>query len=202
MDVGQDGVRMVRPYRYVLASGSPRRRELLAGLGLRFEVRVPGGVDESCPPGLRGEEIPLAISKKKSEACRASMAEDELVITADTVVWLDGTALGKPGDEQEAVDMLRRLSGRTHEVITGVTLATRDRQVSFASTTLVTFDTLRDEDIREYVSRFRPMDKAGAYGIQEWIGYIGVRRIEGSYYNVMGLPVQRLHTELRRFTET
>ncbi len=190
---------MVREYRYILASGSPRRRELLDGLGLKYELRLLPDIDETYPATLQGEEIPREISRKKSEAYRPTMADDELIITADTIVYLDGKVIGKPADEEEARDMLRTLSGRTHEVITGVTFLTKQRQHSFTCTSLVTFATLSDEDIDHYVSHYHPLDKAGAYGIQEWIGYIGVTRIEGSYYNVMGLPVQRLHTELKQF---
>ncbi len=200
MDGRQNGIRMVR-YRYVLASGSPRRRELLTGLGLEYELRLMDGIDESYPTTLKGEEIPIAISLGKSKAYLATLAEDELLITADTIVYLDGRVIGKPHSEEEACEMLRTLSGRTHEVITGVTLATKVRSHSFGCTSRVTFASLAEEDIRHYVSTFRPLDKAGAYGIQEWIGYIGVTGIEGSYYNVMGLPVQRLYTELKKFTE-
>ncbi len=192
---------MVSKYRYILASGSPRRRELLDGLGLKYEIRLLPDIDETYPATLQGEEIPLEISRKKSEAYRPTMADDELIITADTIVYLDGKVIGKPADEQEAREMLRTLSGRTHEVITGVTFLTKQRQHSFTCTSLVTFATLSDGDIDHYVTNYHPLDKAGAYGIQEWIGYIGVTRIEGSYYNVMGLPVQRLHTELKRFIE-
>ncbi len=191
---------MVR-YKYVLASASPRRRELLSGLGLSYEVRLLPDIDETYPPHLEGEQIPLAISRKKAEAYRPTMAEDELLITADTIVYLDGQVIGKPHSEAEACQMLRTLSGRTHKVITGVTLSTTQRQRSFASTSLVTFAPLTEEDILHYVSHYHPLDKAGAYGIQEWIGYIGVTGIEGSYYNVMGLPVQRLYTELRAFVD-
>ncbi|MCD7721885.1 MAG: Maf-like protein [Prevotellaceae bacterium] len=190
---------MVMRYKIILASGSPRRKELLAGLELDFETRLLPGIDESYPGTLRGEDIPVAISRKKSEAYRAAMADDELIITADTIVYLDGKVIGKPHSEEEACQMLRALSGRTHEVITGVTLATRQKTHSFASTSRVTFANLAESDIRHYVQRYRPLDKAGAYGIQEWIGYIGVTGIEGSYYNVMGLPVQRLYTELKDF---
>ncbi len=190
---------MVRQYRYILASGSPRRRELLDGLGLKYEIRLLPDIDETYPDTLQGEEIPLEISRKKSEAYRPTMADDELIITADTIVYLDGKVIGKPADEEEARNMLRTLSGRTHEVITGVTFLTKQRQHSFTCTSLVTFATLTDEDIDYYVSHYHPLDKAGAYGIQEWIGYIGVTRIEGSYYNVMGLPVQRLYSALKQF---
>lgn len=189
---------MVSKYKIVLASGSPRRKELLSGLGVEYEIRLLPDIDESYDENLRGEDIPIAISRKKSDAYRSTMASDELVITADTIVYLDGKVLGKPHDEEEARQMLRTLSGRTHEVITGVTLLTTEFQRSFACTTRVTFAQLTEEEIEFYVSHYRPMDKAGSYGVQEWIGYIGVTSIEGSFYNVMGLPIQRLYTELKK----
>lgn len=184
-------------YRLVLASGSPRRRELLAGLGIPFEVRLLPGVDESYPASLRDADIPLHISRLKAEAYRAGMRPDELVIAADTIVWLGEQVLGKPRDEEDARRMLRLLSGRTHEVYTGVTLLSGGGECrSFAAMTEVRFAPLAEEDICRYVAECRPLDKAGAYGIQEWIGYIGVESIRGSYFNVMGLPVQRLYREL------
>lgn len=183
----------------ILASNSPRRRELLAGLGLDFEVRTLQGIDESWPSDLQGEDIPKHISAKKAAAYLPTLADDELLITADTIVYLDRQVLGKPKDAADAKAMLRMLAGRTHEVITGVTIATQAKQTTFAVTSLVTFADLTDEEIDHYVEHYKPFDKAGAYGIQEWIGYIGVTRLEGSYFNVMGLPVQRLYTELRRF---
>lgn len=189
---------MVSKYKIVLASGSPRRKELLSGLGVEYEIRLLPDIDESYDENLRGEDIPIAISRKKSDAYRSTMASDELVITADTIVYLDSKVLGKPHDEEEARQMLRTLSGRTHEVITGVTLLTTEFQRSFACTTRVTFAQLTEEEIGFYVSHYRPMDKAGSYGVQEWIGYIGVTSIEGSFYNVMGLPIQRLYTELKK----
>ena len=180
----------------ILASNSPRRKELLSGLGLEYEVRTMQGIDESYPEGLTMEEIPQYISRKKAAAY--SLNPDELLITADTIVWLDGEVLGKPADEAEARQMLRKLSGRTHQVVTGVTLTTTNLQHSFASVSQVTFAQLSDAEIDYYVTHYHPLDKAGAYGIQEWIGYIGVKAIEGSYFNVMGLPVQRLYTELKK----
>lgn len=189
---------MVKNYKYILASGSPRRKELLGGLGIDFEVRLLDGIDESYPEGLSAEEIPMHISRNKAEAYRNSMADDELIITADTIVWLNGKVLGKPANETEACEMLHELSGNTHQVVTGVTLLTKDITHSFASVSNVTFANLTDEEITHYVTHYHPMDKAGAYGIQEWIGFIGVERIEGSYFNVMGLPVQRLYTELKK----
>ena len=184
---------------YILASGSPRRKELLAGLGLEFEIRLMEGIDESYPEGLGGEDIAQHIAAQKAEAYRATLGEDELIITADTIVFLDGQVLGKPKDEKDACRMLRALSGRTHQVITGVTLLSQQKTVTFASVSHVTFATLTEEEITHYVTHYHPTDKAGAYGIQEWIGFIGVERIEGSYFNVMGLPVQRLYTELKKF---
>lgn len=189
---------MVSKYKIILASGSPRRKELLDGLGLNYEVRLLPDIDESYDEALSGEDIPIAISRKKSDAYRGTITRDELVITADTIVYLDGEVLGKPHDEEDARMMLRKLSGRTHEVITGVTLLTTESQRSFACTTHVTFARLTEEEIMHYVSHYHPMDKAGSYGVQEWIGYIGVTNIDGSYYNVMGLPVQRLYTELKK----
>ena len=185
-------------YRYILASNSPRRKELLAGLGLDFEVRVIDGIDESYPASLPASQVAQFIAEKKAQAYRASMASDELIITADTVVIVGSDILGKPKDEADAVRMLREISGRTHQVTTGVCLTTATRQRSFSVTTDVTFKQLSDAEIQHYVSTYRPFDKAGAYGIQEWIGYIGVTGLNGSYYNVMGLPVQRIYTELQQ----
>lgn len=189
---------MVENYKIILASGSPRRQELLRGLGLNFEVRLLPNIDESYAPTLRGEDIAKAISRQKSDAYRTTLANNELVITADTIVLLNDKVLGKPADAVEAKDMLHQLSGKTHQVITGVTLLTQTLQHTFASTTEVTFAQLTDEEIDFYVQNYSPLDKAGSYGVQEWIGYIGVTNIQGSYFNVMGLPVQRLYTELKK----
>ncbi len=186
-------------YRIILASNSPRRRELLGGLGIDFTVKVIGGIDESWPHELKGEDIPLYISREKAAPYKATIAPDELVITADTIVYVDGEVLGKPADEADAKRMLRMISGRWHEVITGVTLMTAEREHSFAVTTKVKFCNLSDSEIDYYIKNYAPMDKAGAYGIQEWIGYVGVEAIEGSYFNVVGLPVQRLYRELIEF---
>ena len=163
-------------YKIILASNSPRRKELLAGLDVPFEVRVINGIDESYP---------------------ASLPTDELVITADTIVVLDDEVMGKPHDEADACRMLHELSGHTHQVITGVTLTTTERQQSFSVLTDVTFKQLSDDEINYYVTHYRPFDKAGSYGIQEWIGYVGVTQLNGSYFNVMGLPVQRIYEVLR-----
>ena len=187
----------LKKYKIILASNSPRRRELLSGLGVDYEVKIVPGIDETYPESLNGEEIPVYIAQEKANAYRASLQPDELVITADTIVYVDGMVLGKPVDEADACRMLRMLSGRTHQVITGVCLTTVDFQKSFASVTEVTFDMLSDEEIGYYVEKYRPMDKAGSYGVQEWIGFVGVTGLKGSYYNVMGLPVQRLYKELK-----
>lgn len=187
----------LRKYHIVLASNSPRRKELLAGLDMDYEVRIIPDIDEAYPDTLQGEEIPQYISRKKAAAYEVAMRPDELVITADTIVWSEGKVLGKPHSEAEACHMLRMLSGRTHEVITGVTLMTAAEKRTFAVASEVTFDRLAEDEIRYYVERYRPMDKAGAYGIQEWIGYVGVSSLRGSYFNVMGLPVQRLYKELK-----
>lgn len=189
--------RLLDGKRLILASNSPRRKELLAGLGLEFEVRVMNGIDESYPDDLVGEDIPKYISMQKAKAYIPTLAPDEVLITSDTIVYVDGKVLGKPRDAADAHDMLRLLSGRTHEVITGVTIVESGREPRcFATTTLVTFKQLTDDEINYYITNYRPFDKAGAYGIQEWIGYIGVTSIEGSYFNVMGLPVQRVYESL------
>ena len=187
----------LKKYKIILASASPRRRELLAGLDVDFTVRALPDVDESFPSALQGGDIPLYISKKKADAYRPIMADDELVITADTIVWLDGVALGKPVDEDDARRMIRNMSGKTHSVFTGVTITTKDVQHCFVAQSDVTFAELADDEIDYYVQKYRPMDKAGSYGAQEWIGYIGMSNIVGSYFNVMGLPVQRLYSELK-----
>lgn len=190
---------MVMERRIILASNSPRRKELLAGIGIDFEVRVLQGIDESYPADLPIQDTAEYISRKKAAAYREQLADDELVITADTIVVLDDEVMGKPADEQVASSMLHKLSGRTHQVITGVTLTTKERQQSFSVLTDVTFKQLSDEEIDYYITHYHPMDKAGAYGIQEWIGYIGVTGLSGSYFNVMGLPVQRIYEALKTY---
>lgn len=186
----------LKKYNVILASNSPRRKELLAGLGVKYEVRTLPDVDESYPVHLQGADIPLYISREKAAAYRALMKPGELMITADTIVWLDGKVLGKPIDREDAVQMLRAMSSKTHEVFTGVCITTTEWQRSFTARTEVRFSHLSEEEITYYVDTFQPMDKAGAYGVQEWIGYIGVEYISGSYYNIMGLPVQKLYKEL------
>ncbi|MBQ8283191.1 MAG: septum formation protein Maf [Paraprevotella sp.] len=184
-------------YQVILASNSPRRRELLSGLDIDYTVRVMDDIDESYPDNLLCADIPCYISRKKAEAYKQQMRQDELIITADTVVCVDDTILGKPKDADDAAAMLRLLSGKTHQVITGVTLLTSEQEKTFSVVSDVTFDDLSDEEIAYYVAKYRPFDKAGAYGIQEWIGYVGVTSLKGSYFNVMGLPVQRLYNELK-----
>lgn len=189
-------------YRIVLGSNSPRRKELLAGLDLKFEVEVIPGIDESYPDDLTADEIPAYIARKKAEAYLEKMTDNELLITADTIVVTYGQPdriLGKPADREEAIEMLCHLSDHVHEVITGVCLTTKQKTVSFSVSSAVAFSNLEKDDIIYYVDKYRPYDKAGSYGIQEWIGYVGVEAINGSFYNVMGLPVQRLYQELKKF---
>lgn len=199
MDAKCNCLRVVNDYKIVLASNSPRRKELLGGLGIDFEVRTLQDIDESYPDSLRGEDIPKYISGKKAEAYLKQMSDDELIITADTIVYDNAQVLGKPKDAADAKRMLRQLSGHAHEVITGVSIVTKQKMVQFASTSKVIFAELSDEEIDYYVETYKPFDKAGAYGIQEWIGFVGVTGLEGSYFNVMGLPIQRLYTELKNF---
>ncbi|MDO4949114.1 MAG: Maf-like protein [Bacteroidales bacterium] len=186
----------LKPYHIILASQSPRRRELLAGLGVDFETKVIPDIEESYPQQLPAPDVPTYIARQKAEAYRADMKANDLIITADTIVCCAGEIMGKPANNADARRMLHTLSGRTHQVITGVCITTRTTQKTLSTSTDVTFKNLTDEEIDYYITHFHPTDKAGSYGIQEWIGYIGVERIEGSYFNVMGLPIQRLYTEL------
>lgn len=183
----------------LLASGSPRRRELLAMIAPDFAVAPGRDVDESYPSDIPAEKVAEYLSKVKADAYIDLLADDEIIITADTVVIIDGRILGKPAGRDDAVAMLRSLSGRRHKVVTGVTVTARDRSVSFDETTVVEFAPLSDDEIDAYVDTFRPYDKAGAYGIQEWIGAVGIKGIEGCYYNVMGLPVHTLYHRLKEF---
>ena len=190
---------VAKDYKVILASNSPRRKELLAGIDVKFEVRVIQDIDESYPSDLPTKNIAEYISRKKAAVYQQQMAPDELIITADTIVVLGDEVMGKPHDEADARRMLRELSGQTHQVITGVTLTTIQKQVSFSVETDVTFKQLSDSEIDYYVNHYKPFDKAGAYGIQEWIGHIGVTGLQGSYFNVMGLPVQRIYEALSNF---
>ena len=189
----------LKNYDIILASNSPRRKELLQRLGLPFKVRTLFGVDESFPENLRGEEIALYIARKKAEAYKSSMSSNELLITADTIVCLDGVVMGKPYGAENAKTILRQLSGRVHQVITGVTVLTQVKRESFAVTSHLKFANVTEDEIDYYVDNYLPFDKAGAYGIQEWFGLVAVEELRGSYFNVMGLPVQRLYTVLKQF---
>jgi septum formation protein len=186
-------------YKIVLGSASPRRKELLTGLDLDFEVRVMEGINESYPKDLRPDLIPVFIAAKKAKAYKKTMPEDELLITADTIVWTYQEVMGKPADRDAAIAMLKQLSGQEHQVITGVCLTSKQKTLSFSESSTVVFGELSDEEIEYYVDKYQPFDKAGAYGVQEWIGYVGVEAIKGSFYNVMGLPVRRLYQELKNF---
>ena len=188
---------MFEGYRFILGSQSPRRRELLAGLCLDFTVEPIKGDPEVYDSSMPREEVPEFLARYKSSGYPRPLEADEVLITADTLVYLGDRLMGKPKDRGEAFEMLRSLSGRTHSVLTGVAVRTASRCESFTSTTEVTFKELSEEEITYYVDNYRPYDKAGSYGVQEWIGYIGITGIEGSYFNVMGLPVQRLYTQLR-----
>jgi septum formation protein len=183
-------------YKIILVSHSPRRRQLLEQLGLEFSVGE-STVGEDYPATLRGEEIPVYLSRQKARHCPTVMDANSLIIAADTLVWLDDRPLGKPGSEEEARAMLRDLSGKEHHVITGVCVRTQSSEIAFSADTTVGFADLTDDEIDYYIRRCHPLDKAGAYGIQEWIGMIGVRYINGSFYNVMGLPVHRLYNVLK-----
>ncbi len=185
----------------ILASKSPRRIELMQQVGLRFTVQLAGETDEIYPPQLQREEIPLFLARLKADAFMQAMpiADDTIVVTADTIVWIDNRVLGKPADRPDAIEMLETLSGNMHQVYTGVCLTTNHKQRQFFAESKVYFRKLTRQEITYYVDHYQPFDKAGAYGIQEWIGYVGIEKIEGSYYNVMGLPVQKLYRELCGF---
>lgn len=189
----------IEKYHIILASNSPRRRELLAGLGVPFEVKVLPDIEENYPADLPVADIAEYIAREKADAYRQLIGKHDLVITADTIVVVGDEVMGKPHDADDACRMLRKLSNRTHQVITGVCLTTADKQRQFSVKTDVTFKSLSEEEIVHYVNHYQPFDKAGAYGIQEWIGYIGVISLQGSYFNVMGLPVQRIYTEMMEF---
>lgn len=186
-------------YNIILASNSPRRKELFSGLNFDYEVKTLPDIDESFPAHLHGEDIAIYIAQEKANAYADYMGDKTLLITADTVVLLDGKVYGKPRDKEEAKQTLRELSGKTHEVITGVCITSKEKQRAFGVSSEVRFATLDDDEIEYYVSTYKPFDKAGAYGIQEWIGYVAVEYISGSYFNIMGLPIQRLYQELKQF---
>ena len=190
-------LRNLDKYNIILASNSPRRKELLGGLDLEFQVKVIPGLEESYPESLPARQIPAYLAEQKASAYLDSLDDNDLLITADTIVWNNNQVIGKPADRDEAIAMIRSLSGHEHQVITGVCLTTKSFKKTFSVTSSVRFAELTDEEIIYYVDKYRPFDKAGAYGIQEWIGYVAVENIEGSFYNVMGLPVQRLYKELK-----
>lgn len=184
----------------ILGSGSPRRRELLEGLGVPFTVDTGNSFKEGVPAGVSHEDVPVLMSEGKSHGFHRPLQADEILLTADTMVLCGGDILGKPSGRDDAVRMLRELSGRGHKVITAVTMRDCGRHVTLTDTAGVWFRDLTEEEIGYYVDNCRPFDKAGAYGIQEWIGYVGIERIEGSFFNIMGLPVHLVYRLLRQFT--
>lgn len=189
------------PYRLLLASQSPRRRELMTGCGLPYVLAPMYACEEVYPGGMPADEVPLYLAKLKSAAYPERLRPHDILLTADTVVVCDGKVLGKPCDREDAATMLRQLSGRRHSVVSGVALRTAERLHAFTARTEVWFRPLSEEEIAYYLDTCRPYDKAGSYGIQEWIGYAAIERIEGSFYNVMGLPIQKLYVELEKFLE-
>ena len=189
----------LKEFRLILASQSPRRQQLLADAGLEYELAPRFECDEVFPDDMAADEVAGYLSRLKSEAYPAELGERDILLTADTVVVVDNDILGKPVSREEAIAMIQRMSGREHKVITGVTLRSCSTLKTFSVCSDVVFRALSDEEIAYYVDNYRPMDKAGAYGIQEWIGYVGIERINGSFYNVMGLPVQRVYVELQEF---
>lgn len=185
----------------ILASGSPRRRELLAGLGIDFEVDTGNDFEERFDPSIPHDEVPVLMSEGKSRGFHRDLKKDEILITSDTMVLLDGLILGKPHSREEAVAMLKALSGRTHEVITAVTLRDLEHFKTVTDSTIVHFRELTDAEIDYYLDTYKPYDKAGAYGVQEWMGYAAITGIEGSFYNVMGFPVHKVYDELIKFAD-
>ena len=189
----------LQSYKVILASGSPRRKELLKGMGIDYTVEINQEVDESYPPDLPVQEVPAFLARLKSHALGRPLAGNELLITADTIVLCNNRLLGKPTNTDDAIRMLHILSGNSHEVFTGVCVRTSMRERVFTVKSTVHFRLLSSDEITYYIGAYKPFDKAGAYGVQEWIGYIGIDRIEGSYFNVMGLPTQQLYMELAEF---
>ena len=183
----------------ILGSASPRRRELLAGLGVDFVVDTKNNFEEVYSHETPHEKIPEVLSEGKSFGFHRELAENEILITSDTLVLCEGHVMGKPHSREEAYDMLRLLSGRSHKVITAVTIRDRQKTSTSSDTAIVHFKELTDEEIYHYIDTYKPFDKAGAYGIQEWIGYIGIDRIEGSYFTIMGFPVHTVYQELQKF---
>lgn len=188
----------LKGYKIILASGSPRRQQYLRELDLDFEIRLKD-VEEVYPPELHGSQITDFLAELKAQAMTDSLSDDEILITSDTIVWHEGRALGKPANYEDAFDMLQSLSGKTHEVITSVCIKNAGNSETFNETTKVTFNALSDEEIKYYLDNYRPYDKAGAYGIQEWIGLVAIARVEGSYATVVGLPVDKVYQRLCKF---
>lgn len=186
-------------YDIILASKSPRRHELLKGIDIPFTVKTIDNLEENYPDTLSGEEIPLFLAELKATAFKDLLEDNTLIITADTIVWIEGKELGKPKDLEQAKKMLQQLSGKQHEVITGVCILSKEKKKTFTATSKVRFSTLSENEIDFYLTNYNPLDKAGSYGVQEWIGYVAVEYLEGSYFNVMGLPIHRLYEELKRF---
>lgn len=188
-------------YNIILASNSPRRRELLSGLDVDYEVRILDNIDESYPNDIPLEDVAECLAIKKANSYTNGLLDNEILITADTIVLIDNEIYGKPKDKADALRMLNGMSNKTHRVITGVCLVSTQKSVSFSNTTSVTFGSLDEGEINYYIDKYKPYDKAGSYGVQEWIGYVGVKHIEGSYYNVMGLPIFRVYEELKKLVE-
>jgi len=189
-------IQKLNEFDIILASKSPRRQNLLAETGIVFRVIDNFDMEEVYPSILRGQEIPVYLARAKAALYDRMIEHNTVLITADTIVWFENEVIGKPADAGDAIRMLQRLSGRMHEVFTGICIKTTATETVFCDCSKVFFRSLSGEEITYYVDKFKPFDKAGAYGVQEWIGYIGVERIEGSYFNVMGLPVHRLYSEL------
>jgi septum formation protein len=187
----------LKDFHIILGSGSPRRHYLLNELGIEFEIMVNNDLEETYPVGIPRQEIPVYLAELKSRALMKEVPPDTLLITADTIVWLEGKVINKPKNRADAVNILSKLSGNMHEVLTGVCLRTAEMMHSFHASSLVWFARLSDEEINYYIDQYSPFDKAGAYGVQEWIGYIGIEKIEGSYFNVMGLPIQKVYHALK-----
>lgn len=191
----------IEKFKITLGSQSPRRRELLSGLDIDFTIEPNKDESESFTDDMVQEEVPEFLARHKSDTFHRELLDNEILITADTLVFCNGEIIGKPSDRNDAYNIIKRLSGNTHRVITGVALRSKGCYRSFSAVTDVTFNELSDEEIYYYIDKYQPYDKAGAYGVQEWIGYVGINSINGSFYNVMGLPVQRLYTELVKFIE-
>ncbi len=188
----------IKNHQIILASKSPRRKQLMEGLGISFEVKTKE-TDETFPPHLKREEIPLFLCRKKAEAFKKELKKNTIIITADTIVWFKNKALNKPANQAEAMEMLRQLSGKKHQVFTAVCIKSKLKEKLFFDETDVYFKTFSSEEIHFYIDKFQPYDKAGSYGAQEFIGYIGIEKIKGCYFNVMGFPVRKVYEELRKF---